>query len=171
MSRPYVCKSIGVGWKAQKLSVVKDECDGQVCDYVVMVYVVLVLLRNKNFGEIRFLDIYQTQKECEYGARLTDRTKERMKKLGSAFLLTWAEYDAAPYCKKHIFNEEITLPFAKWQRNIKDYNNMTLIGCIKHWKVDSLNIPMIFKAQEIALVDASKVFTARYSEWGGGIVE
>ena len=48
-----VRKSIGVGWKAQKLSV-KEKCEGQVCDYVVMFEVVLVLLRNKNLGIFDF---------------------------------------------------------------------------------------------------------------------
>ena len=39
--------------------------------------------------------------------------------------------------------------------------------CILHWKVDSLNILMIFKDQEMALVEASMELMERCSDWGG----
>ena len=34
-----------------------------------------------------------------------------------------------------------------------DYGNVTLIECILHWIVDSLNIPMMYKAQKMTLVE------------------
>lgn len=90
----------------------------------------------QEFVEIGFLATSQTQQVCGYGARLTGRTKARMKKLGLAFLLTIAEKNAVIYFEKQLFTKVITILFYRWQRYMKVYdgdNNgvyLALGGCL-----------------------------------------
>ncbi len=84
------------------------------------------------------------------------RTKERAKEIGLEYLLTCADNNAVPYFKKQGFSKKITLPFEKWQGYIKDYDGVTLMECLLHKKVDCMNIPMMLKAQKMALVEKLK---------------
>ena len=91
-----------------------------------------------------------------YGARLMAHTKERAKKIGLKFFLTCADNDAIAYFKKQGFSQKITLPQEKWHGYIKDYDGVTLMECVLHENVDCLNIPMMLKAQKMALVEKLK---------------
>lgn len=112
--------------------------------------------QQQRFAEIAFLAISHTEQVRGYGTRLMAQTKERAKRMGLTHLLTCADNNAVAYFKKQGFSKKITLPFELWQGYIKDYDGVTLMECKLHPRVDYLNIPMLLKAQKLALVEKLK---------------
>lgn len=152
MPRPYVSRLV-FDRKHESLALLKKDDKG---DYIVMGGCCYRPFNEQGFGEIAFMAISQTQQVRGYGTRLMAQTKERAKKIGLKFFLTCADNNAVPYFKKQGFSKKITLPFEKWQGYIKDYDGVTLMECILHENVDCLNIPMMLKAQKMALVEKLK---------------
>uniref|UniRef100_A0A6T6CJQ9 histone acetyltransferase n=1 Tax=Compsopogon caeruleus TaxID=31354 RepID=A0A6T6CJQ9_9RHOD len=107
----------------------------------------------QKFGEIAFLAISHVQQVQGYGTRLMAQTKERSKAIGLTHLLTCADNAAVPYFKKQGFSKKITLPMEAWQGYIKDYEGVTLMECKLHPKIDYLNVPLLLKAQKMALIE------------------
>lgn len=152
MPRPYVSRLV-FDRKHESLALLKKNSKG---DLVVMGGCCYRPFSEQKLGEIAFLAISQTEQVRGYGTRLMAQTKERAKSIGLDFLLTCADNAAVPYFKKQGFSKKITLPFEKWQGYIKDYDGVTLMECILHKKVDCLKIPMMLKAQKMALVEKLK---------------
>lgn len=153
MPRPYVVRLV-FDRKHESLALLKrDEKSGK---YIVMGGCCYRPFREQKFAEIAFLAISQVEQVRGYGTRLMAQTKERAKQLGLTHLLTCADNNAVPYFKKQGFSKKITLPFDRWQGYIKDYDGVTLMECILHAKVDYLNMPMLLKAQKMALVEKMK---------------
>lgn len=153
MPRPYVARLV-FDRKHESLALLKrDEKTGK---YIVMGGCCYRPFRDQQFAEIAFLAISQVEQVRGYGTRLMAQTKERAKSLGLTHLLTCADNNAVPYFKKQGFSKKITLPFERWQGYIKDYDGVTLMECILHAKVDYLNMPMLLKAQKMALVEKMK---------------
>lgn len=149
MPRPYVSRLV-FDRKHESLALLKKQSDGQ---YIVMGGCCYRPFKDQGFGEIAFLAISHTEQVRGYGTRLMAQTKEQAKRIGLTHLLTCADNQAVPYFKKQGFSKRITLPKEKWQGYIKDYDGVTLMECILHANVDYLNIPMLLKAQKIALVE------------------
>lgn len=152
MPRPYVSRLV-FDRKHESLALMKKNQKG---DFIVMGGCCYRPFHEQKLGEIAFLAISQTEQVRGYGTRLMAQTKERAKSIGLEFLLTCADNAAVPYFKKQGFSKKITLPFEKWQGYIKDYDGVTLMECILHKKVDCLKIPMMLKAQKMALVEKLK---------------
>lgn len=153
MPRPYVSRLV-FDRKHESLALLKRT--GNSNDYVVMGGCCYRPFHEQEFGEIAFLAISHTEQVRGYGTRLMAQTKERAKRIGLTHLLTCADNNAVPYFKKQGFSKKITLPFDRWQGYIKDYDGVTLMECVLHPKVDYLNIPMLLKAQKMALVEKLK---------------
>lgn len=153
MPRPYVSRLV-FDRKHESLALLK--MDDKKANYMVMGGCCYRPFPDQGFAEIAFLAISQMEQVRGYGTRLMAQTKERAKSLGLGFLLTCADNNAVPYFKKQGFSKKITLPFEKWQGYIKDYDGVTLMECILHPRVDYLNIPMLLKAQKMALVEKMK---------------
>lgn len=153
MPRPYVSRLV-FDRKHESLALQKKN-EGKT-DYTVMGGCCYRPFPDQKFAEIAFLAISHTQQVRGYGTRLMAQTKERAKKLGLTHLLTCADNNAVPYFKKQGFSKKITLPFDRWQGYIKDYDGVTLMECILHPRVDYRNIPMLLKAQKMALVEKLK---------------
>lgn len=151
MPRPYVSRLV-FDRKHESLALLKKNGN----DYIVMGGCCYRPFAEQKFGEIAFLAISHTVQVRGYGTRLMAQTKERAKELGLTHLLTCADNNAVQYFKKQGFSKKITLPFERWQGYIKDYDGVTLMECILHPKVDYLNIPMLLKAQKMALVEKLK---------------
>lgn len=153
MPRPYVSRLV-FDRKHESLALLKRT--GNSNDYVVMGGCCYRPFHEQEFGEIAFLAISHTEQVRGYGTRLMAQTKERAKRIGLTHLLTCADNNAVPYFKKQGFSKKITLPYDRWQGYIKDYDGVTLMECVLHPKVDYLNIPMLLKAQKMALVEKLK---------------
>jgi histone acetyltransferase len=153
MPRPYVSRLV-FDRKHESLALLK--MDEKVKKHVVMGGCCYRPFKEQGFAEIAFLAISQSEQVRGYGTRLMAQTKERAKRLGLTHLLTCADNNAVPYFKKQGFSKKITLPFDRWQGYIKDYDGVTLMECILHTKVDYLKIPMLLKAQKMALVEKMK---------------
>lgn len=151
MPRPYVSRLV-FDRKHESLALLKKSGG----EFVVMGGCCYRPFHEQKFGEIAFLAISHTEQVRGYGTRLMAQTKERAKALGLTHLLTCADNNAVPYFKKQGFSKHITLAFKRWQGYIKDYDGVTLMECILHPKVDYLNIPMLLKAQKMALVEKLK---------------
>lgn len=151
MPRPYVSRLV-FDRKHESLALLKKSGS----EYMVMGGCCYRPFFEQKFGEIAFLAISHTEQVRGYGTRLMAQTKERAKNIGLTHLLTCADNNAVPYFKKQGFSKKITLPFDQWQGYIKDYDGVTLMECILHPKVDYLNIPMLLKAQKMALVEKLK---------------
>ncbi|KAI0567085.1 histone acetyltransferase GCN5 [Gracilaria domingensis] len=151
MPRPYVSRLV-FDRKHESLALLKKSGTG----YVVMGGCCYRPFRDQKFAEIAFLAISHTEQVRGYGTRLMAQTKEQAKRIGLTHLLTCADNNAVPYFKKQGFSKKITLPFERWQGYIKDYDGVTLMECILHPNVDYLNIPMLLKAQKMALVEKMK---------------
>lgn len=151
MPRPYVSRLV-FDQKHESLALLKKSGS----DYVVMGGCCYRPFAEQGFAEIAFLAISHTEQVRGYGTRLMAQTKERAKNIGLTHLLTCADNNAVPYFKKQGFCKKITLPFERWQGYIKDYDGVTLMECVLHPKVDYLNIPMLLKAQKIALIEKMK---------------
>lgn len=149
MPRAYVSRLV-FDRKHESLALLKKQNDGS---YIVMGGCCYRPFREQKFGEIAFLAISHTEQVRGYGTRLMAQTKEQAKQIGLTHLLTCADNQAVPYFKKQGFSNRITLEKEKWQGYIKDYDGVTLMECILHDNVDYLNIPMLLKAQKIALVE------------------
>lgn len=148
MPRPYVSRLV-FDRKHESLALLKKVKEG----YSVMGGCCYRPFREQKFAEIAFLAISHTDQVRGYGTRLMAQTKERAKQLQLTHLLTCADNNAVPYFKKQGFSKTITLPFDRWQGFIKDYDGVTLMECVLHPKVNYLNIPMLLKAQKMALVE------------------
>lgn len=148
MPRPYVSRLV-FDRKHESLALLKKVED----EYVVMGGCCYRPFCEQKFAEIAFLAISHTEQVRGYGTRLMAQTKERAKQLQLTHLLTCADNNAVPYFKKQGFSKSITLPFERWQGYIKDYDGVTLMECVLHPKVNYLNIPMLLKAQKMALVE------------------
>lgn len=153
MPRPYVSRLV-FDRKHESLALLKR--DDKTGKYTVMGGCCYRPFPEQKFGEIAFLAISQVEQVRGYGTRLMAQTKERAKRIGLTHLLTCADNNAVPYFKKQGFSKKITLARDKWQGYIKDYDGVTLMECILHTKVDYLNIPMLLKAQKMALVEKMK---------------
>lgn len=149
MPRPYVSRLV-FDRKHESLALLKKSENGE---YIVMGGCCYRPFKEQKFGEIAFLAISQTEQVRGYGTRLMAQTKEQAKRIGLTHLLTCADNQAVPYFKKQGFSIRITLSKEIWQGYIKDYDGVTLMECILHNNVDYLNIPMLIKAQKIALVE------------------
>jgi histone acetyltransferase len=154
MPRPYVARLV-FDRKHESLALLKRD-DKNHSKYIVMGGCCYRPFPDQGFAEIAFLAISQMEQVRGYGTRLMAQTKERAKRLGLTHLLTCADNNAVPYFKKQGFSKKITLPFERWQGYIKDYDGVTLMECILHENVDYLNIPMLLKAQKMALVEKMK---------------
>ncbi|PXF46557.1 Histone acetyltransferase GCN5 [Gracilariopsis chorda] len=166
MPRPYVSRLV-FDRKHESLALLKKSGN----DYVVMGGCCYRPFPDQKFAEIAFLAISQTEQIRGYGTRLMAQTKERAKQLELTHLLTCADNHAVPYFKKQGFSRKITLPFDLWQGYIKDYDGVTLMECILHPKVDYLNIPMLLKAQKMALVEKMKEISNSHVVYPGIDVE
>lgn len=154
MPRPYVSRLV-FDRKHESLALLKQDTPESKL-YTVMGGCCYRPFLDQGFAEIAFLAISQMEQVRGYGTRLMAQTKERAKRLGLTHLLTCADNNAVPYFKKQGFSKKITLKKERWQGYIKDYDGVTLMECILHPRVDYLNIPMLLKAQKMALVEKMK---------------
>jgi histone acetyltransferase len=169
MPRPYVSRLV-FDRKHESLALLKQ--DSPKCkSYTVMGGCCYRPFPEQGFAEIAFLAISQMEQVRGYGTRLMAQTKERAKMLGLTHLLTCADNNAVPYFKKQGFSKKITLPFDRWQGYIKDYDGVTLMECVLHPRVDYLNIPMLLKAQKMALVEKMKEISNSHFVFPGIDVE
>jgi histone acetyltransferase len=169
MPRPYVSRLV-FDRKHESLALLKQD-DTKEKSYMVMGGCCYRPFPEQGFAEIAFLAISQMEQVRGYGTRLMAQTKERAKMLGLTHLLTCADNNAVPYFKKQGFSKKITLPFERWQGYIKDYDGVTLMECILHPRVDYLNIPMLLKAQKMALVEKMKEISNSHIVFPGIDVE
>lgn len=169
MPRPYVSRLV-FDRKHESLALLKQDSP-ESKTYTVMGGCCYRPFLEQGFAEIAFLAISQMEQVRGYGTRLMAQTKERAKRLGLTHLLTCADNNAVPYFKKQGFSKKITLPFERWQGYIKDYDGVTLMECILHPRVDYLNIPMLLKAQKMALVEKMKEISNSHIVFPGIDVE
>lgn len=162
MPRPYVSRLV-FDRKHESLALLKKVDN----DYIVMGGCCYRPFREQKFAEIAFLAISHTVQVRGYGTRLMAQTKERAKQLHLTHLLTCADNNAVPYFKKQGFSKKITLPFERWQGYIKDYDGVTLMECVLHPKVNYLNIPMLLKAQKMALVEKMREISNSHIVFAG----
>jgi len=101
----------------------------------------------QRFAEIAFCAITATEQVSGFGTRVMNHLKERAKREGIRYFLTYADNYAIGYFKKQGFSKVVTLPRERWFGFIKDYDGGTLMECYVHPTIDYLNVRASLKRQ------------------------
>ncbi|KAJ3513715.1 hypothetical protein NLJ89_g2796 [Agrocybe chaxingu] len=109
---------------------------------------------HRGFAEIVFFATNSADQEKGYGGMLMDHFKAHIRKTYPDMwhFLTYADNYAVGYFEKQGFSKDISLDRSKWAGYIKDYEGGTIMQCTMLPKVDYLNKPAIFKAQQEAIM-------------------
>ncbi|KAG5648571.1 hypothetical protein DXG03_003182 [Asterophora parasitica] len=109
---------------------------------------------HRGFAEIVFFATASADQEKGYGGMLMDYFKAHIKQAypNMMHFLTYADNFAVGYFEKQGFSKDITLDRSVWAAYIKDYEGGTIMQCTMLQKVDYLDKPAIFAAQQEAVM-------------------
>lgn len=116
----------------------------------------------QSFAEIAFCAVSASHQVQGYGTRLMNQLKERAKREGIQYLLTYADNHAIGYFRKQGFQKQVTMKRGRWLGFIKDYDGGTLMECNIDPSVDYLSIRFFAEQQRAAVEKKISTLTKSY---------